>query len=67
MNGYARAAAAFIAHLRDDIVIQRITGDPHPEELVAPAWALDKGTVRAAVHRELDASGLSQGSLLTVP
>ena len=25
-----------------DMVIQRLTGDPHPAELVAPQWALDK-------------------------
>jgi uncharacterized protein len=63
MDGYARAAAAFIACLRDDIVIQRITGDPHPEELAAPDWALAKTQVREAVHRELERSGLRQGSL----
>lgn len=64
---YARAAASFIAALREDIVIQRITGDPHPEELAAPGWALNKGQVRDAVHAELRRSGLSQGSLHTGP
>jgi uncharacterized protein len=65
LEEYAHAAASFIATLREDIVIQRITGDPHPEELVAPEWALNKAAVRDAVHAELERSGLSQGSLHT--
>lgn len=60
---YAGAVAAFIAHLRSDIVVQRITGDPHPEELIEPVWALDKAAVRAAVHREMELSNLRQGCL----
>jgi uncharacterized protein len=67
MDEYAQAVTAFIARLRDDIVIQRITGDPHPEELAAPEWALRKTQVRDAVHRELEKSGLCQGSLHTRP
>ncbi|MEN6447684.1 MAG: TIGR01212 family radical SAM protein [Syntrophaceae bacterium] len=61
LDGYARAAAAFIAHLREDIVIQRITGDPHPDELVAPLWALEKARVREAIHQALAKDNLSQG------
>ncbi|MRR14368.1 TIGR01212 family radical SAM protein [archaeon] len=63
MDAYADAVAMFIAHLRDDIVIQRVTGDPHAAELVAPAWSLEKTTVRDAVSRSLALKGLSQGSL----
>lgn len=37
MEEYAEATARFIGHLRDDIVIQRITGDPHADELVGPS------------------------------
>lgn len=61
LDGYARATAAFISHLREDIVIQRITGDPHPDELVAPLWALDKVRVREAIHQALAKDNLSQG------
>lgn len=60
---YARAAATFIGHLREDIIIQRITGDPHPDELVAPSWALEKGKAREAVHKEMETSGIRQGSM----
>lgn len=62
-DAYAKAVAVFIAHLRDDIVIQRITGDPHAGELVAPSWALDKPRIRSAIHEEMARSGLYQGSL----
>lgn len=64
---YAKAAACFIAHLRKDIVVQRVTGDPHGEELVEPRWALDKRQVLDAIHQEMDVSGLTQGSLYTGP
>lgn len=63
MDTYIKSVAAFIAHLRDDIVIQRITGDPHAGELVAPSWALDKSRIRNAIHEEMTRSGLYQGSL----
>ncbi len=63
MGTYVKAVAAFIAHLRDDIVIQRITGDPHADELVAPSWALEKSRIRNAIHEEMASSGLYQGSL----
>ncbi len=61
---YARAVAQFIAHLREDIVIQRITGDPHADELVEPKWALDKGKVRQAIHEDLVSSGITQGCMV---
>lgn len=67
MESYVQAAASFIAHLREDIVVQRITGDPHKDELVAPEWALDKRQVLDAVHREMELKGLRQGSRCTGP
>lgn len=36
---YVEAVAAALPLLRPDIVVQRITGDPAPGELAAPAWA----------------------------
>ncbi|MGA2404897.1 MAG: TIGR01212 family radical SAM protein, partial [Syntrophobacteraceae bacterium] len=41
-DGYAAAVGEFLALLPPHMIIQRLTGDPHPEELVSPAWALDK-------------------------
>ena len=39
---YADLVCEFLEYLPPDMVIQRLTGDPHPEELAAPEWALDK-------------------------
>jgi len=39
---YVDLVCDFLELLPDRMVIQRLTGDPHPEELVAPAWALKK-------------------------
>ena len=61
MDEYAEAVAYFIAHVRDDMVIQRITGDPHAEELVAPAWAMEKVQAREAIHEKMKQLDLYQG------
>ncbi len=39
---YAELVCSFIERLPETMIIQRLTGDPHPKELVAPAWALEK-------------------------
>ena len=63
LDEYADAVANFIAHVREDIVIQRITGDPHPEELIEPKWAVEKGKVRSSIHQALASLGLTQGCM----
>lgn len=61
LDAYCSAVTRFIGHLRSDIIIQRITGDPHPLELLEPSWALEKGSVRKAIHQELERTGITQG------
>jgi radical SAM protein (TIGR01212 family) len=39
---YANLVCDFLELLPPSMVIQRITGDPHPDELVAPEWSLRK-------------------------
>ena len=39
---YAELICDFIERLPETMIIQRLTGDPHPKELVAPAWSLRK-------------------------
>jgi len=39
---YVNLVCDFLELLPPDMVIQRLTGDPHPEELVAPEWSLKK-------------------------
>ena len=58
---YAAAAGEFIALLPPHMIIQRLTGDPHPEELVAPLWALEKARNIKAVQTYMETNGLYQG------
>jgi len=39
---YANLVCDFLELLPHDMVVQRLTGDPHPHELVAPEWSLRK-------------------------
>jgi hypothetical protein len=43
-------------------VIHRLTGEPHREELVAPAWCLDKSRVLQGIREEFARRGSRQGS-----
>jgi radical SAM protein (TIGR01212 family) len=58
---YARLAVDVLERLPPRAVVQRLVGDPHPDELVAPAWSLDKpGTLRR-IHAELERRDTAQG------
>ncbi len=50
-----------LQRLRPDIVIQRLTGDPGPGELLAPAWCSDKSTLLNALNAALEAGDVRQG------
>jgi hypothetical protein len=43
------------------VVIQRLTGDPHPEELAAPAWCRNKAATLASIEAELERRDSRQG------
>lgn len=58
---FVRTAGRFIASLRPDIVIQRVTGDPHRHELIAPLWALDKHANLQAIIDYMYNNNLIQG------
>ncbi|MCE5242268.1 MAG: TIGR01212 family radical SAM protein [Syntrophobacteraceae bacterium] len=60
-KAYATAVGEFLALLPPDVVIQRLTADPHPEELVAPAWALEKQKNLQAIAKYMEERGLVQG------
>ncbi len=64
---YPALVADFLSYLPAHMVIQRLTGDPHPAELVAPAWALAKQQNLKAIHDYMDSHGLYQGSRLSPP
>jgi uncharacterized protein len=53
----------FLTYIPAQVVIQRLTGDPHPEELVAPDWALQKTETLNLIRERLDRHDLRQGML----
>ncbi len=61
---YVKIVSNFISYLPEDIVIQRITGDPHAHELVAPKWALEKQKNIALIHEFMEKKDLYQGKFL---
>ncbi len=60
---YVPLVGEFISRLPEWMVVQRITGDPHPGELVAPEWMLDKKRNLEEILRHMRDKGLAQGAL----
>jgi radical SAM protein (TIGR01212 family) len=58
---YADLVCDFLEHIPKNMVIQRFTGDPHPEELVAPMWALKKTENMALIKKTLEKRDSWQG------
>lgn len=50
-----------IAHLREDIVIHRLTGDGDRNTLLAPLWSLRKRDVLNSIHKYLKENNIKQG------
>lgn len=50
--------------LKDEIVIERITGDPIKEELIEPTWLLKKFIVLNNIDKEMSKRGIFQGDML---
>lgn len=50
-----------IAHLREDIVIHRLTGDGDKNTLLAPLWSLRKRDVLNTLHKYLKENQIRQG------
>jgi hypothetical protein len=59
---YIGLVADFLELLPPRLVIHRLTGDPHPEELAAPAWCRHKSRVFSGIREELARRGSRQGS-----
>ena len=60
-DAYVELVCDFLEHIPERVVIQRLTGDPHPHELVAPQWALDRNDTFARINRELERRDSRQG------
>ncbi len=58
---YADIVCDFLARLPADIVVQRLTGDPHPHELLAPQWALEKAATLKRIEALMAERQIRQG------
>ncbi len=59
---YIDLLCAFIARIPESMIVQRLTGDPHPEELVAPGWTIGKRKNLNLVKAEFERRNVFQGS-----
>jgi len=60
-DAYVDVLCEFLACLPKTMVIQRLTSDPHPDELVAPGWAMEKKQTLELIHQTLKEMDLYQG------
>jgi radical SAM protein (TIGR01212 family) len=60
---YVDLVCDFLELLPPDMVIQRLTGDPHPGELVAPAWSLRKSETLSRIKAILNERDSWQGKM----
>ncbi len=58
---YVNLVCDFLELIPHNMVIQRLTGDPHPEELVAPEWSLRKTETLALIKKTLEKRDSWQG------
>lgn len=58
---YIELVCDFLERIPAGMIIQRLTGDPHPEELVAPRWALRKSENINRIRQTLEARDSWQG------
>ncbi len=58
---YAQLVCDFLELLPEDMVIQRLTGDPHRNELVAPLWSLEKSKTLFLIKTILEKRNSWQG------
>jgi radical SAM protein (TIGR01212 family) len=61
---YADLVCDTIERLPARMVIQRLTGDPHRDELVAPQWALRKTETLNLIKKRLEDRDTWQGKML---
>jgi uncharacterized protein len=58
---YVAAVCDILERLPERMVIQRLTGDPHRDEWVAPQWAFEKNRTLQLIQQELVRRGSRQG------
>ncbi len=60
-QAYVETVCDFIELLPESVIIQRVTGDPHPEELAAPAWAMERNETFKMIQDTFEARDSHQG------
>jgi radical SAM protein (TIGR01212 family) len=63
---YVNLVCDFLELLPPDMVIQRLTGDPHPHELVAPEWSLRKNKTLSRIKETFTERESWQGKRFNV-
>ncbi len=58
---YIATVADQLEILREDIVVERLTGDPDPDKLIEPAWSVDKISVLNGIDKLLYSRNTYQG------
>ncbi len=61
LQEYVELVADFLERLPPQMVIERISGDAPPKDLVAPQWALHKGSIKDALNATFHRRGTYQG------
>ncbi|MFZ1954068.1 MAG: TIGR01212 family radical SAM protein, partial [Desulfobacterales bacterium] len=61
---YVELVCDFLEYLPEQVIIQRLTGDPHPAELVAPKWSLHKRETLDMIKTTLEQRDTWQGKRL---
>lgn len=61
---YIERVCDFLELIPGRMIIQRLTGDPHPEELVAPHWSRKKSETLAKIRETLEKRDSWQGKML---
>ena len=61
---YVDRVCDFIEHIPRRMIIQRLTGDPHPAELTAPQWSLKKSETLAKIKKTLEKRDSWQGKMI---
>ena len=64
MEEYIDVVCDQLRLLNEKIVIERITGDPIKEELIAPTWLLKKFVVLNNIDKEMNNRNIYQGDML---
>ena len=61
---YVDLACDFLERISPAVIVQRLTGDPHPDELIAPAWSLEKTKTLELIRKTLEKRDSWQGKCL---